>query len=98
MAMSAEEIQRLIRERETLRGLLTEAENGHTVAPSYDGIPPDAVDASIQATRAKLARIEQLLAEQGGVGLNPAQPRRPAQMGSTAMSKCSTASRRPSFS
>ena len=66
MAMSAEEIQRLIRERETLRGLLTEAENGHTVAPSYDGIPPDAVDASIQATRAKLARIERLLAGQGG--------------------------------
>jgi hypothetical protein len=68
MTMSAEEIQRLIRERETLRGLLTEAENGHIAAPTYDGMPPDTVDASIQATRAKLARIEQLLAEQSGDG------------------------------
>jgi hypothetical protein len=66
MAMSADEIQQLIRQRETLRGLLREAENGHTAAPSYDGMPPDTVDASIQATRAKLAKIEQLLAEQGG--------------------------------
>jgi hypothetical protein len=66
MAMEDEEVRRLIRERETLRGLLKEAENGHITAPSYDGMPPDMVDMSIQATRAKLARIEQLLAEQGG--------------------------------
>jgi len=66
MTMSSEEVQRLIRERETLRGLLKEAENGHTAAPSYDGMPSDAVDASIQATRAKLAKIERQLAEGGG--------------------------------
>jgi hypothetical protein len=64
--MSDEEMQRLIRERETLRGLLTEAENGRTAAPSYDGMPANAVDASIEATRAKLARIEQQLAALGG--------------------------------
>ena len=32
--MSDEEVRRLTRERETLRGLLQEAENGRTVSPS----------------------------------------------------------------
>lgn len=64
--MTGDEVQRLIRERETLLGLLREAENGRASMPSYDGIPIDPVDASIQATRAKLERIEKLLAERGG--------------------------------
>jgi hypothetical protein len=68
MAMTGDEVRRLIRERETLLGLLREAENGRASAPSYDGIPVDPVDASIQATRAKLAKIEKLLAERGGEG------------------------------
>jgi hypothetical protein len=66
MSMKGDEVQRLTRERETLLGLLREAENGRACAPAYDGIPVDPVDASIQATRAKLARIEKLLAEHRG--------------------------------
>ena len=66
MAIGDDEIRRLKRERETLLGLLKEAENGRTAAPDYDGMPVDPVDASIQATRAKLARIEQRLAERSG--------------------------------
>jgi hypothetical protein len=66
MTMVGDEVQRLIRERETLRGLLREAENGRTVAPAYDGMPTDPVDLSIQATRAKLARIEAQLTALGG--------------------------------
>jgi hypothetical protein len=71
MAMADEEIQRLMRERETLLGLLREAENGHAPAPHYDGFEVNPVDASICATRAKLARIEALLAGQGGAGMSP---------------------------
>jgi hypothetical protein len=63
--MTGDEVQRLLKERETLLGLLKEAENGRASAPPYDGIPVDPVDASIQATRAKLVRIEMLLAARG---------------------------------
>ena len=66
MTMEGDEVRRLIRERETLRGLLREAENGHIAAPAYDGMPTDPVEISIQATRAKLARIEAQLAALGG--------------------------------
>jgi len=66
MAIGAEEVQRLTKERETLLGLLQEAENGRAATPAYDGIPPDPVDLSIQATRAKLARIEAQLARHRG--------------------------------
>ena len=66
MAGEEDEIKRLEKECETLRGLLSEAENGHNEAPRYDGMAVDPVDASIAATRAKLARIEALLAEKRG--------------------------------
>jgi hypothetical protein len=66
MTIDGDEIRRLIKEREALRGLLREAENGRAAAHAYDGMPVDPIDASIQATRAKLARIEALLAGQGG--------------------------------
>jgi hypothetical protein len=62
MTIEGDEIRRLMKERETLRGLLREAENGRAAAPHSDGLPIDPVDASIEATRAKLARIEQALA------------------------------------
>ena len=66
MASDGDEIGRLERECETLRGLLSEAEDGRTAAPHYDGMAVDPVDASIEATRAKLARIEALLAARRG--------------------------------
>ena len=66
MPMNGDEVKRLLKERETLRGLLQEAENGRRAGPDYDGLPPDPIEASIQATKAKLARIEKLLAEQSG--------------------------------
>jgi hypothetical protein len=71
VAIGDDEMGRLLKERETLLGLLREAENGRTSSPDYDGMPVDPVDASIQATRAKLARIEQLLAGQNGAGQSP---------------------------
>ena len=66
MPIGDDEVRRLMKERETLLGLLVEAEQGRASPPSYDGIPPDPVDLSIQATRAKLARIEALLAQHRG--------------------------------
>ena len=66
MAIDEDEAKRLLKERETLLGLLREAEQGRASPPSYDGIPPDPVDLSIQATRAKLARIEARLARHRG--------------------------------
>lgn len=66
MAMSGDEVRQLMRQRETLLGLLQEAENGRASAPSYDGLPADPTDLSIQATRAKLEKIEALLAEHRG--------------------------------
>ena len=68
MALSGEEVQRLTRQREILLGLLAEAENGRTSSPAYDGMPTDPVDASIQATREKLAKIEKQLKEADGAG------------------------------
>jgi hypothetical protein len=65
MEISGDERQRLLKERETLLGLLLEAENGRTKVPHYDGVATDPVDASIEATRARLARIEKRLAEHG---------------------------------
>ncbi|MBV9883085.1 MAG: hypothetical protein JO276_08760 [Sphingomonadaceae bacterium] len=56
------------RERNTLLGLLREAENGHRARPGYDGMPPDLVEESLRATRAKLARLEALLAAAGENG------------------------------
>jgi flagellar biosynthesis/type III secretory pathway chaperone len=66
MPMNGDQIQQLLKERESLLGLLTEAENGRTSAPHYDGMKTDPIDASIEATRAKLARVEALLAGQAG--------------------------------
>jgi hypothetical protein len=54
------------RERDTLRGLIREAENGHRGSPGYDGMPPDLVEESLRATRAKLARLEALLTAADG--------------------------------
>jgi hypothetical protein len=65
MEMNGDELPRLLTERETLLGLLTEAESGRIGGPRYDGLETDPVNASIEATRAKLARIEQRLAEHG---------------------------------
>ena len=66
MAIDEDEAKRLMKERETLLGLLREAEQGRASPRSYDGIPPDPVDLSIQATRAQLARIEARLAGDRG--------------------------------
>ena len=74
MAMKADEKQELMKQREILLGLLREAEDGRAAAPPYDGLPIDPVDASIQATRAKLARIEALLAEPRGEGRGSPEP------------------------
>ena len=68
MTIKGEELRRLEKERETLIGLLTEAENGRAAARRYDGMATDPVDASIQATRAKLAKIESRLAARRAEG------------------------------
>jgi len=68
MTLSRDEVERLTRERETLRGLLREAENGRAAPHHYDGMKIDPVDVSIEATRAKLAAIEAALAARGAEG------------------------------
>jgi hypothetical protein len=68
MPICNEEMERLVKERATLLGLLTEAENGRRSAPHYDGMAIDPVAASIEATRAKLATIEARLAGRDGEG------------------------------
>ena len=66
------QLERWRRDCESLRGLIREAEDGRHVRADYDGLPPDLVEESLRATRARLARIEALLAAaEGGDGASP---------------------------
>ena len=63
MSVPLEQYRRWEAEREILLGLIAETEGTPLASPEYEGLEKDICAMALRATREKLARIEQLLAE-----------------------------------